>query len=63
MISVRCPKCPDMQFLDVASYEDFTGDLSTPGDRRIGMTCGKCHSEFILTASLSEVMTGGAQNG
>lgn len=56
MVSIRCPKCPDMQFLDVANWEDFAGDLSS-GDRRIGMTCNKCQGEFILTVSPGEILT------
>ena len=57
MLNIRCPLCEEMVFLTLADWEDFIGWLDTGKAARIGLVCPECHNEFLLTASLTQVIT------
>lgn len=56
MFSIRCPVCEDIQYLTLADWEDFIGWLPLGQQARIGLVCSKCHNEFLLQVSLSQVV-------
>jgi len=58
MIIIVCPNCGSYTELPLADWEEFSGNFELGKATRISLVCNKCRQEFLLTASLSQVITG-----
>jgi len=60
MVTIRCPLCNEMVFLNLADWENFTGQVALGKPTRVGLICQSCHNEFLLQIDLSQVIRVGA---
>ena len=60
MFSIRCPLCrevcEDIIYLTLADW-GWLGWLPLGKETRLGLVCPRCHSEFLLQVTLSQVIT------
>lgn len=56
---LRCPNCEDIQDLILPYRENFQGQIIPGKPVRIELTCQKCQTNFLLQATLSQIVEEG----